>query len=65
MSSTKSVEGAHGIDTHVISADLSVPSAASDINAELQQRGLTVDVLVNNAGLERGGHSSTLTWSSR
>lgn len=46
----RGLEAEHGVDTHVISADLSVPGAASDVDAELQQRGLTVDVLVNNAG---------------
>lgn len=51
----RGLEAEHGIDTHVISADLSVPGAARDIDAELQQRGLTVDVLVNNAGFGARG----------
>jgi short-subunit dehydrogenase len=40
----------HGIETHVITADLSRPAAAQEIFDELKGRGTVVDVLVNNAG---------------
>jgi len=46
---------AHGVDAHVLAADLSVPNVADEVAAQLRERGLTVDVLVNNAGFgERG-----------
>jgi len=40
----------HGITVHVLTADLARPDAPEKIFAELQGRGLTVDVLINNAG---------------
>ena len=41
----------HGISTYVIARDLANPTAAHEIFNEVQQYGLSVDVLVNNAGL--------------
>jgi uncharacterized protein len=46
---------AHGADTIVIAADLSKPGAASALAAEIETRGLHVDVVVNNAGLGATG----------
>ena len=40
----------HQIEVHVITADLSRPESPSKIFDELKGRGMTVDVLVNNAG---------------
>jgi hypothetical protein len=40
----------HQIEVHVITADLARPDAAQSIFDELKGRGMTVDVLVNNAG---------------
>ncbi|GGZ73415.1 SDR family NAD(P)-dependent oxidoreductase [Streptomyces bluensis] len=42
---------AHGVQTHVVPQDLAEPDAADRVAHELSARGLTVDVLVNNAGL--------------
>src|SRR5258708_3172011 len=42
---------AHGIVAHVIVADLARPDAAADIVKMLTDSGLTIDALVNNAGL--------------
>src|SRR5258708_1666497 len=42
---------AHGIAAHVIVADLARPDAAADIVKMLTDSGLTIDALVNNAGL--------------
>jgi len=42
---------AHGAGSIVISADLSRPAAAAELASAIEARGLTVDVLVNNAGL--------------
>ena len=40
----------HGVETHVIVQDLTVPSAVEAIWASCQAKGWTVDILVNNAG---------------
>jgi short-subunit dehydrogenase len=42
---------AYGATTIVVSADLSKPGAAAELAGEIEARGLSVDVLVNNAGL--------------
>ncbi|GAA1152557.1 hypothetical protein F4556_004127 [Kitasatospora gansuensis] len=41
---------AHGVRAEVVVQDLAQPDAARRIAAELAERGLTVDLLVNNAG---------------
>jgi short-subunit dehydrogenase len=41
----------YGAGTVVIPADLSQPEAAAALASDIETRGLTVDVLVNNAGL--------------
>jgi short-subunit dehydrogenase len=43
--------GAHDADAVVIPMDLSKPGAASQLAAAVEAQGLTIDVLVNNAGL--------------
>ena len=40
----------HAIEIHILTADLAQPGAPQKIQEELQGRGVTVDVLVNNAG---------------
>jgi short-subunit dehydrogenase len=45
----------HGVRAEVITADLSDQDSRSDIATELASRGLTVDVLINNAGLSTTG----------
>lgn len=45
----------YDIEAHVLPADLSVPGIAADIESILQERGLSVDVLVNNAGFGARG----------
>ncbi len=47
---------AHGIQTMVLTADLSQPETPARLFNELQQSGVTVDVLVNNAGF--GAHGA-------
>ena len=42
---------AHGANSTVIAADLAKPGAAAELTNSLQDRGLRIDVLVNNAGL--------------
>jgi short-subunit dehydrogenase len=45
----------HGIRADVVAIDLGRPGAAADLVADLSARGLTVDVLVNNAGIGMSG----------
>lgn len=45
----------HGVRAEVITADLSDPDARAGLLAEVAERGLTVDVLVNNAGFSTSG----------
>ena len=45
----------HGGEVTVIAADLSQPGAAGALTGELAGRGLSVDVLINNAGLGAAG----------
>jgi hypothetical protein len=45
----------YDVGTDVVVADLSAPDAADDVTATLEERGLTVDVLVNNAGVGARG----------
>ncbi len=46
---------AHGVRTEVVAADLSEPESRARIADEVAARGLTVAVLVNNAGLSTTG----------
>lgn len=48
------LETEHGITAHVFSADLSAPDGATGLASEIESAGLTVDILINNAGF--GGH---------
>ena len=49
------LEAAHGVDVRVMPADLSHPAAAATLATALRRKQLSVDVLVNNAGvLEQG-----------
>ncbi len=50
----------HGIEVHVLGADLAESTAASRIFEELKGRGIAVDVLVNNAGFGLHGGFSEL-----
>jgi len=45
----------HGVEAVTVVTDLSLPGAGTALAAEVAGRGLTVDVLVNNAGLGLGG----------
>lgn len=50
----KALRAEHGIKVQVIAADLAKPGAAKRLMAQIDALGLTVDVLINNAGF--GGH---------
>ncbi|MCP5169418.1 MAG: SDR family oxidoreductase [Hahellaceae bacterium] len=45
----------HGIKVEIIAADLLVPGAAQQVFNETVNRGLRVDVLINNAGFGKNG----------
>jgi short-subunit dehydrogenase len=51
----RELESAHGVRAEVLSADLTDADARAAIPATLEARGLTVDVLVNNAGFSTTG----------
>ncbi|MEO1237918.1 MAG: SDR family oxidoreductase [Planctomycetota bacterium] len=54
------LRGAHGITVTVLPADLAETGAADRLGDRLDEAGLTVDVLVNNAGFGALGHVHTL-----
>jgi short-subunit dehydrogenase len=56
----RQLEQQHGIRAEVIVADLSRVGIARTIFEETQQRGLTVDILINNAGFATYGPFETL-----
>lgn len=47
---TKELARAHGCKVHALPADLSLPHPGAALAVEVAKRGLTVDLLVNNAG---------------
>src|SRR5436189_17364 len=50
----------HGVEVRVLTADLSLPETPARIFRELQPAGVTVDVLVNNAGFGACGEFAQL-----
>lgn len=50
-----SLEKEHGVKAHVLPADLAKPEAPEQLFAQVAERGLTVDFLVNNAGFGTSG----------
>ncbi|MBU3700038.1 MAG: SDR family NAD(P)-dependent oxidoreductase, partial [Candidatus Kapabacteria bacterium] len=45
----------YGVAVHVIAADLSQPGSAKALYDEVCRRGLTIDILINNAGFGQYG----------
>jgi uncharacterized protein len=56
------LRAAHGVMVEVIVADLARPGGAAALLADLQQRGLTVHTLVNNAGFGLRGRFNEASW---
>ena len=54
------LSGAHGIQATVIAQDLTHPDAAARIQAQMEERGLSADFLINNAGFASYGEFATL-----
>lgn len=50
----------HGVQAEVVTADLSRPDAAEQVWAKVQELGMTIDLLVNNAGFGQHGPFETL-----
>lgn len=50
----------YDVTAHVLAADLSVPEAVDSVIAQLQDRGFSIDVLVNNAGVGARGNVDEL-----
>ncbi len=50
----------HGIRSEVIAADLTAADAAATLMAEIARRGLSVDILINNAGFGARGDFAEL-----
>jgi short-subunit dehydrogenase len=55
----------HGVPTHVITSDLAQISAISRLTAGLAERGLQVDLLVNNAGYGVPGRYTSTSWDQQ
>jgi short-subunit dehydrogenase len=56
------IRSAHHVQVEVIGMDLGVPTAAQDLYDRIAAQGLTVDVLVNNAGLGLYGEAALIPW---
>lgn len=54
----------HGIDVHVIAEDLADPEAPQRLYDTLEQRGLVIDVLINNAGYGVPGYFESQPWTA-
>jgi uncharacterized protein len=52
----------HGVQTHTIAADLARQESPAQIASELAARGLTIDLLVNNAGYGVPGSYVKVPW---
>ncbi len=59
------LRAAHGIEVVVIVADLADPQAPAAITAELAQRQIPIDVLVNNAGYGVSGYFLAQEWQTQ
>jgi uncharacterized protein len=54
------LRAAHDVEVEIVAADVSKERARSRMFNEIEQRGLTVEVLVNNAGFGSGGRFTSL-----
>ena len=56
------LRAACNVEVQVVQADLSLPSAASDLYELLTSQGAKVDILINNAGLGLYGEAWRIPW---
>ena len=54
----------HGVEVRVAPKDLSLPSAPAELYQELQESGIALDVLVNNAGFGGSGPFLKTDWNT-
>src|SRR5215212_5624996 len=54
------ISGAHGVEAEVFTADVSKERSRNRLVDDVEQRGLTIEVLVNNAGFGSGGRFTKL-----
>src|SRR5450432_280590 len=50
------LKASHAIVVECIAADLAKPTAPAALCAEIDRRGIAIDILINNAGYGVGGH---------
>ena len=58
----RELRASHGIQVEVLTADLSLATAAQDLYDRVSAEGWEVDILVNNAGLGLYGRNDTIPW---
>src|SRR5512143_631285 len=56
------IEKTSAVSARTIALDLAAPNAAQALYDQLQQQGIHVDVLINNAGFGMYGDFATLPW---
>lgn len=56
------LESQHGINVLVIPKDLSIPDAAAEVHQRVQELDITVDFLINNAGIGDFGLYHETSW---
>jgi len=61
----RKLESDYGVKSLVLPLDLSRPDAADRVWAELTERGIVIDALVNNAGVRVPGELSGTDWSEQ
>ncbi len=49
------LRSAHGVEAEVVAADLARPDAVAELVRSLEERGLSIDLLINNAGIAATG----------
>lgn len=59
------LEGKHGIKAMVIPADLSIPRISDEIYYDLANKGIQVDILINNAGFGDYGAFANAEWKKQ
>ncbi|MAK59936.1 MAG: dehydrogenase [Ponticaulis sp.] len=52
----------HGCQTEILVSDLADPNAPSQLVSELGERGISIDILINNAGYGLPGTFQTTSW---
>jgi len=58
------IEATYGVTCTVLTADLGTGEAPRQLVAQLEEQGLDIDVLVNNAGYTMDGHYLQFSWEA-